>query len=240
MCLQKKFNLFGFFFVTALNYDEEISNQQVLVNPTQGSLIGSLCNTSQQTSVFNNIKEKAAKPPTGHNNVSCCANAPNSTGIIASALSFYLNGNNSSSSSNFEDLPYIQQKDIIPVAKVNQKNSKFNNYADPGVEQKSDYTYTAPSSSGLKNTPASSSNPFNKSSHFNQTYTNAGKQQLPMQAESIQSSVNCNLSTFSISAYSATEQVIGGVSSPSSNSNNTNSTGRLLSFLKYYFMKDLY
>ena len=205
----------------------------MLVNPTQGSLIGSLCNTSQQTSVFNNIKEKTAKPPAGHNNVSCCANASNSTGIIASALSFYLNGNNSSSSSNFEDLPYIQQKDlIIPVAKANQKNAKFNNYADPGVEQKSDYTYTAPNSSGLKTTPASS-NQFNKPNQFNQTYTNAGKQ-LPMQAESIQSSVNCNLSTFSISAYSATEQVIGGSSSPSNN-NNTNSTGRL----ENYFLKEL-
>lgn len=183
----------------AVNYEEEISSTQLQASQTsQPSILASICNIASTNT---------SQPPQQQQTFK--QENKNSKNILASALSFYLNGNQSQqisqNNTQIEELPYIQQKDITNIINKNNFNKNdlinMNNYSK-------------------QQQPA-----FNKSNSFsNYSSSNFKKDD---------NQVNCNLSSFSISslAYSTDQSNNSSnnlllLAKDTSNTESNNSTGR--------------
>jgi len=150
--------------ITPLNSNNN-SNSTTSQN-TPIPVYGSSNNTSGNNSTASGTKEK-------HSTSKKEAFGSGGSGLIASALSFYLNNNTSNvnNTNHSEEAPYIQQKDNANQRKNSNKYNSNNNSSDSSVEY---------------------INPKNSGDYFNAKKANSGA------GTDQENSVNFNLSSISI------------------------------------------
>lgn len=256
----------------SVNYEEQISSRQAVTSSTSSSILGTLYSfalslnsnnsmTQSQIPAFsnNNNSNSANREKHGsnksNNNQSgsgkenlCPKNSATtqSPGIIASALSFYLNSNNvnnntntTTATSNSEEAPYIQQKDNLSKQSFNnnyKNGSKYHNTVDSATDQintknNSDFNYSKNSFNNNNNNNNSKSNNYN--SNFNEvtgnSFAKSNKTNTnPHNSGNSDNSVNCNVSSFSISSIATSTQASNNNSSSNSSTNLTSLNGNLV------------
>jgi len=164
--------------------------------------------TKEKTTATASIKHSSSTNSSGKENY--YSNNSSGAGLIASALSFYLNSNNNhvnsntninhnnniNNNNNSEEAPYIQQKDSGANNRINKPNfnTKYNS-SDSSLE------YTNPKSNNTDYFAKGSLNSFNLNNVFsgnsNNNKSSSGKSS---SNNSQESSVNFNVSSISISS----------------------------------------